>query len=65
MTKTVAEYLCSVMYPNEAKVNPCSEIALPVWLDKNSIILHQLQGAQVFNHTENLCLEPKFKEVEQ
>lgn len=63
MTKTVEHYLCDVSYPNEVKVNPCNEITLPVLLDKNRILMLQLQGATVFNYTKKLCMEPEMIEV--
>lgn len=64
MTKTVEHYLCDVRYPNEVKQNLCSEIALPVLLDKNHILMLQLQGAKVYNYTNALCMEPESVEVE-
>ena len=64
-TKKVEHYLCDVRYPDEVKKNPCGEIALPVLLDKNRILVLQLQGARVFNYTESLCLEPEMLEKEQ
>lgn len=65
MSKTVEHYLCDVEYPNEVKKNLCSEISLPVLLDKNCILMLQLQGATVFNYTEQLCMEPEQIKVEQ
>lgn len=64
MTKTVEHYLCDVRYPGEVKKNPCSEIALPVLLDKNRILVLQLQGATVYNYTNALCMKPELAEVE-
>lgn len=64
MTKTVEHYLCDVTYPDEVKGNPCSEIALPVLLDKNRILMLQLQGATVYNYTNALCMQPKSVKVE-
>lgn len=64
-TKTLEHYLCDVTYSDEVKKNPCSEIALPVLLDKNRILVLQLQGATVYNYTNALCMEPELVEVEQ
>lgn len=64
MTKIVEHYLCDVTYPDEVKGNPCNEIALLVLLDKNHILMLQLQGAKVYNYTNALCMEPELIEVE-
>ena len=59
MTKKTEKFLCDVSYPDTVTKNPCREIPMPQLLDSNQIIMLQLQGAVVYNYTEQLNLDPE------